>query len=222
MSLRILTLGNDASFGGWGTCLADQDGPIRVGHVKLGPPTKAAPMAMQRQGIHRLSAGRTRRLRAYLDGPMSHLLSDAVLMRLPTDPPVRVAVEIPPIKFKGGRASAYLGVARVAGPIEVWGARPHLAYPWAMEPEVWRFWWGIAKSGRGRDSAVLKADAIRVVERNFGREWLAPFKRTKKGGPMADVAESILIAVGCSRNQEHAPSEPEGWPAAPVQKWHAP
>ncbi len=220
--MRRLTIGNDASWAGWGHCLADQNGPLQVGHLALGPPNKRANKTKRNPNPQLLPTHRTARLDAYLRGPMSWLLSDAKLMRRPGDPPVRVAVEIPPLGFKKGQPSAYLQLGRIIGPIETWGCRPDLLYPWAMEPEAWRFWWGIAKSGRGRGSPEIKADAIAVVERNWGASWLAKFNRTKIGGPMADVAEAILIAVGCSKNPQHAPQGPQSWPETPEGTWFTP
>lgn len=222
---RVVVLAFDASWTGTGWCLGDQDGPILTGHLALGPaqrrPKKGAPM----RPTHR-----TARLREWLYGPMAWVLADAQLLRSPTDPLVRVAVEIPPIAFKGGKASAYVGVGRLVGAIELWGTRPTLSYPWVQEPGDWRAWWGIRPSGRRRDSEVLKAEAMHQVRTRWGARWLDGYRQggvrkrpgapagytgDRKAGPRGDVAEAILLAVGSARHADQAPGNPREWPAAP-------
>ena len=216
MDLRVITLGNDASWGGWGWCLADQHGPLQVGHVALGPPRRRARATRRNPDPQLRSTHRTARMGLYLDGPLAWALADGQVLRAPTDPLVRVVVEVPPLGFKKGKASAYVGVGRLVGAIENWGSRPALATPWVQEPGDWRAWWGIPPSRKGRGSAELKADAIELVTRRWGANWLEPFRRTTKGGPRGDVAEAILLAVGSSLHPDQAPASPEQWPEAPA------
>ena len=222
MTPQVLTIGNDASWGGWGTCLANQHGPLQVGHVTLGPPRRRASKTKANPKPPLLSTHRTARLRGYLDGPLAWLLADAQLLRAPIDPLVRVVVEVPPLGFKRGKASAYVGVGRLVGAIEAWGCRPSLAYPWVQEPGDWRQWWQIPPTRKGRGSAELKADAIDLVIKLWGGHWLQPYRRTAKGGPCGDVAEAILLAVGSSQHPHEAPATPEDWPAAPPGTWRHP
>lgn len=230
MDVRVITLGHDASWTGWGWCLADQHGPLQAGHLALGPPnrrhkTKANPNPPLLP-THRLA-----RARAYMHGPLEHVLAEGQLMRRPTDPRVRVVVERPPLKYSSGKASAYVGVARLVGMIEAWGCRPTLGYPWGIEPGPWRKWWGIGGSRKGRDSEHIKADAIEIVERLWGEKWLAPFPRAgrvkdskrRKAGVKGDVAEAILLSVGSSRHADEAPAAPRGdWPGAPPDRRYTP
>lgn len=228
---RVLTLGMDASWTGWGWCLADQHGPVQAGHVALGPPQRRPSATKGNPDPQLQSTHRTARLRAYLDGPLAWVLADGQLLRGPTDPLVRVVVEIPPVAFKAGKASAYVGVGRLVGAIELWGCRPSLAYPWVQEPGAWRSWWGIAPTRKGRDGEACKADAITQVAARWGRRWVDPFPlggsytpsgaprgvKLRKAGPRGDVAEAILLAVGSSRHPHEAPAGPrDSWPEAPT------
>lgn len=222
MDPRTLTLGMDASWGGWGWCLADQDGPLQVGHLALGPPRRRAKKTERNPDPPLLSTHRLQRFKLYLHRHLDMVLADAQLMRAPTDPLVRVVVEVPPLGYKAGQASAYVGVGRIVGAIELWGCRRSLATPWVQEPGDWRAWWNIAPSRRGRGSVEMKADAIDMVGRLYGARWLEGFRRTKKGGPCGDVAEAVLLSVGSSRYPGGAPETPEHWPAAPDGLRYAP
>lgn len=227
---RVVTLGFDASWTGTGWCLADQHGPIQCGHVGFGPPRKRARKSARNPNPPLLPTHRTAKLRAWLNGPMAWVLADAQLLRLPTDPLVRIAVEIPPVAFKAGKASAYIGVGRLVGAIELWATRPTLSYPWVQEPGDWRRWWSIAPSRRGRDSETLKSEAIHQVRARWGAEWLDGYRmggtyrrkgapvgcRSQKAGPRGDVAEAILLAVGSAQHADQAPGNPERWPEAPT------
>lgn len=213
---RTLVLGNDASWGGWGWCLADQHGPLQVGHLALGPPRRRASKTKANPYPKLLATHRLQRFKQYLHGPLALVLADAQLLRRPSDPLVRVVVEVPPLGFKSGKASAYVAVGRMVGAIEVWGCRPSLATPWVQEPGEWRGYWRIPPSGRGRGSAQLKADAITLATSLWGRKWLEPFNRTAKGGPRGDVAEAMLLTVRSCRDQTGAPETPTTWPGVPA------
>lgn len=217
--MQHLTLGQDASWTGWGICLANQDGPIRVGHLALGPPNRRPRRTQHNPDPQLQPTHRPQRLRAFLDGPLEHLLCEAQLLRGPGDPLVRVAIEVPPLGFRRGQPSAYVGVGRLVGALELWATRSYLLAPWVLEPGPWRAWWGIAPTRKGRGSAELKADAIRLVERTWGPAILQAYRRTAKGGPRGDVAEAILIAVGASRHPEQAPPSPLEWPDVPEAVW---
>ncbi len=220
MTATVIVVGMDAAWGGWGWCLADQDGPRQAGHVVMGPPSR------KKRSTHR-----TARLAAYLAGPIAHALADGGLARASASPRLRVAIELPPSQYATGRQSAALGLGRLVGALELWATRPSLAYPWMLEPTEWRAWWDIAPTRRGRNGDDLKREAIFQVPARFGSQWVDPFplgpKKKRKGaparmpktdtpGPRGDVAEAILIAVGAALYNDDAPAGPTSWPSAPA------
>jgi len=215
MEPRTLTLGMDASWTGWGWCLGDQHGPMQVGHLALGAPRRRDRATKRDPTPDLRSTHRLQRLHRYLHGPLAWVLADAQVLRAPTDPLVRVVIEVPPLGYKMGKASAYVGVGRLVGSIELWACRPSLATPWVQEPGEWRAHWRIPPSRKGRGSAELKADAIALVGKLYGDHWLAPFRATDAGGPRGDVAEAILLTVRASADPSDAPNTPEAWPDCP-------
>lgn len=222
---RVVVLAFDASWTGTGWCLADQHGPLRCGHLALGPARRRTSKSHPWRRTYREA-----KLREWLAGPMAHVLADAMLDRQPQDPLVRVAVEVPPVAFKGGQATAYVAVGRLVGALELWGTRSSLGVPWVQEPGDWRAWWGIAPTGRRRDGETLKAEAIHQVRARWGREWLEPYDEgpryrrkgapagcySRKAGPRGDVAEAILLGVGSAQHHDEAPAYPATWPSAPA------
>lgn len=219
--MRVLTLGCDASWGGWGLCGADQDGPLQTAHVALGPPRKRARPSKRNPNPEQVSTYRLQRLVQLLQGPVAYMLTDLELLRRPTDPPVRVVIEVPPVAFKGGKASAYVQVGRLVGSLELWACRRHTATPWVLEPGEWRPWWGIRPTCRGRGRDKLKAEAIWHVGRHWSPDWLEPYRDSgKTRGPRGDVAEAILQAVGAARHPGLAPATPADWPAPKAVQVH--
>ena len=222
---RVITLGHDASWSGWGSCLADQDGPLQVSHLAIGPAQKRAGKTKANLNPQMVFQHRMCKLTAYLDGPLEWMLRDGMLLRGPLDPLVRVAVEVPPVGFKAGQPTAYVAVGRIVGSIEKHCCRPTLSYPWIQPPGEWRKWWGISPTRKGRNGEDLKHEAIAIVENTWGSEWLDNYKlggqykrkghteRHRKAGAKGDVAEAILIAVGSSRNAGQAPPNPREWPS---------
>lgn len=208
-----LILGNDAAWGGWGWCLATSGGPVRVGHIKLGG--RSWPMAS---------------LAAYLRD-MEDVLVEGQILQGADPRPLRVVIEEPPICYSGGerrgvypeghpkagedipagnQAATGYGLGRIAGAIELWGCRPHLAYPWLIDPGAWRKWWKGRLRGKGR--AAKKQAAVALVRSEGWGRFLAPWPwKGDDGGAVADVAEAILLAVGAARNDQDAPAGPASW-----------
>lgn len=190
-----VVLANDASWSGWGWALADERGPIEVGHLKLS--SRAWPAAALQDELCR--------------GRVAHVLADAQLCRAPGDALVRVVVERPPPRYAGGSQGRAAAISLIVGALMYWGTRPdQLAYPWLLEPRTWRTWWNIG-TGRGWDRLTQKKAAIRQVE-------VGGWGRHLKGldgvdGPLGDVAESILLGVGAARRPMEAPRGPATWHA---------
>ena len=203
-----LVLGNDASWKGWGQCLANADGPLWADHVAIG----------------RGRAWRMMHLRLALD-----VLDN----RLDGLGPVRVVVEKPPMKMAGkagrNRGATLYGSGKIIGPIMCWGTRPGWPFPWEIDIKQefdrrtrrpkgdlgWRDFWNI---GKQPSREAYKIAAITVVERRGWGHLLEPYG-WRKGlglqallalgeGPCGDVAEAILIAVGCAMRPELAPKGP--------------
>lgn len=191
-------LGHDASWTGWGYCLANETKPIEVGHVaNLGN-----------------RSWRWSDLRRQL-GELDALLTEAELLSGAELP--RLAVEvIPPVySGHGNQAATGQGLGQLTGPILLWGTRPGiLAYPWELEPRDWRSWWKIAGRRNPKGRAGWKAWAVELVGILGWRHHLEPFPATGDDlGPRGDVAEAILIAVGAARHVAEAPRGPVRDPA---------
>lgn len=206
-----MILGNDAAWGGWGWCLASSGGPIRVGHVKLGG--RRWPMAA---------------LAAYLR-ELEDVLVEGEILRGADPSPLRVVIEEPPVCYSSGerrgvyppghpkagedipvgnQAATGYGLGRIAGAIELWGCRPHLGYPWLIDPGLWRKWWKL----RGKGRVAKKKAAVKLVEMSGYGHLLAPWPwRGDEGGARSDVAEAILLAWGAAKNDEDAPAGPASW-----------
>jgi len=201
-----LVHGNDLAWGGWGWCLATEQGPLSTGHVKLGG------LAWRWPGVAR-----------YLDGPISHELAEAEMMRRAHDSRVRIVIEEPPACYsgasrggaKGGKpkagnqAKTGYGLGTLAGAVALWSAqRPELAYPWFVEPTPWRAWWSLGGNGR-LQRKIAARDLVRAL--GWGR-FLDPFPwdpaPEAAGGAQGDVADAILLSVGAARHADLAPRGP--------------
>ena len=200
-----LTFGHDAAWSGWGWCLGDAEGPLVTGHVVL--------------------AGRAWRWPALqIELAARHRLVDG-LGRL------RVCVERAPSVYRaagrmnargrsgaGNQADIGYGLGQLSAPLLMWGTRAvEWDYPWEIEVKEWRAMWWKGPQTTGRVEA--KRRAIQLVG-TLGWESLLP-ERTVKNvseehsfGDRGDVAEAILLTVGCARNARLAPRGPqrqEGW-----------
>lgn len=181
----------DPSWGGCGYALCNEGGPLESGWIKLGTTWKWDTLA------------------AFLAGPLSHLVVDAVLATRLGEPMPRVAVEIPAMIHRGSSHTTVRGVALATGPFLAWGVQPErLAYPWALEPRPWRAWWRITVRGR----PAKKLAAVRIVQ---GLGWGAHLAHhptaSDDQGPRGDVAEAILIGVGAARHHADGPRGPAKW-----------
>lgn len=199
-----LILGNDAGWGGWGWCLATEEGPWAVGHQVLrGRSWRWSDFRQELAKLDDVIA------QAKLDQPVQ------------LGGPVRVVVEVAPVVYSGrGRASrgnqaaTGQGMGQIQGGILLWGTRPGvMLYPWEVEVSDWRAFWQI----KGwKDRAAYKAAAIWAV-RSLG--WGARLEPFADPGPKddhgarGDVAEAILLSVYAARNPGAAPVGPSRDPA---------
>jgi hypothetical protein len=215
-----VTLAFDAAWGGTGWCLATEQGPVAVGHVKLSG-----------------RAWRWPALLAWLDAVIAPELVDGELLRGDADPPIRLVIEEPPAVYSGAerwakakqghlpgakpppagnQAATCFGLGRLAGALELWWVKEHpeKGYPWLVEPREWRTWMKVGGTGR----IARKRAAVDTVKLSGWGHHLVPFPwdpdPDKAGGALGDVAEAILLAVGASRNASLAPVGPS-LPARP-------
>lgn len=181
-------IGIDAAWGGMGWCLATEQGPVAVGHVKLGD--------------------RKRRYRA-LHTYLLDAIEPQIRAGFALGNTVELVLEEPPTVYRGAsrgdgqagnQAATGFGMGRLVGAIEFWWSTAAvLGYPVTVTPTTWRRWWKLG--GRGREER--KQRAVEVVTANGWGDRLTPYPwRPKTGGPRGDVAESILIAVGAARRPD--------------------
>lgn len=199
-----LVLGMDAAWTGTGWCLASNHGPISAGHVALGARSWRWPALI-----------------AFLEGTILDQVADGQLLQAPSDPPIRLVIEMPPAvysgterwtkpgavkKAAGNQALTGYGLGTLSGALQLWWClQPGLGYPWLVQPMVWRKWMGVGGTGR----ALRKAAAIEGCKiRGWGKHLEGHRHNAKDGGPMGDVAESMLLAVGAARNILDAPAGP--------------
>lgn len=197
-------IGIDAAWGGMGLCLATQHGPVEVCHVAL--------------------KGRTYRYHALLewaDANVERMMQRAELRSDDGDPPCILAIEEAPMVYstksrgggKGNQAQICYSLGTLAGALSMYWIearrRAEVApvAPWLVPVGEWRSWWRIKGGGRGS----LKAAAITCVHQQGWERHLAGLVYDQEdGGPMGDVAEGILVAVGAAR---HADKVPEWGPS---------
>lgn len=216
-----VVLGMDAAWGGLGWCLATEQGPVSAGHVVL-----------------RGAAYRWPALLRWLDTTIRPEITDGELLRGPADAPLRLVIEEPPVVYSGAsrgprapaggdlldrmadaaqqargearaagnQSATCYGLGRLAGALEFWwAANPALAYPWLVDPAHWRKWWKLGGRGRveRKQAAVDLVTTLRWGRLLGDHKW-----NSASGGPRADVAEAILLAVGAARNASEAPAGP--------------
>lgn len=180
----MIALSLDAAWGSLGWAIVTKDGPLEAGH--------AAP-----SGTWRWS--RADRLLAELEGR-----AEAHALRL--DLPIRLVVERPPEHYAHGKRKndrvTLRALAELTGAATLrFAARPGWSYPWELEPESWRAWWGLQRARR--DAA--KAWSTRIAESH----WPGLRRPLIEHADHADdVAEAILLGVGACRHASEAPRGP--------------
>ncbi len=129
----------------------------------------------------------------------------------------RLAIERTPmhhggVRGKGDPRIIVRAVSELVGALTVSmtpaGPSGLLTYPWVVEPNEWRSWYGIRSGRRGN----LKAWACRTAAS------LAPEHRAKLM-KHDDVAEAVLIAAGASMRPMEGPAGPSRQTASVMRTW---
>lgn len=216
-------IANDAAWGGWGWCLATHDRPVACGWLALGGRTWRWD-ALERvlQGLEPVHAPGRVWPSSWAGCTWPDLLVEAVALTRPGEHLARVAVEQPPATYSGAsrgkgkragnQAATGYGMGLLVGNLLRAGHRAgELAYPWEVETTTWRPWWGV----HGRDREGFKAAAILQVRARAGTwgQVLEAFPDTGDDhGPLGDVGEAVLQAVGVARNTHLGPRGPASYP----------
>lgn len=183
MGLSDIVLALDPAWGGTGWALCNAERPIRYG--------RAVP-----SGHWRWSR-------------MDVLCSE---LRDLLDEPARMVIEIPPNKHQGVRGRAnrktLRGLSMCVGAL-IGALGPHCTgYPWELQPQEWRAWWGLQRGRRDR----LKAAAV-MMANGLG----ASLDANRDGSD--DVAEAVLLGVGAAQRLDLAPKGPTRATGAVLGEW---
>ena len=180
---NAVMLGMDAACGLTGWTIATAYGPLVIGHAS---PT---------------GTWRWDRARRFADEVCARTEEHAA--RLGVAP--RLVVERAPEhyrQFKQRRNDRVTvrALSELIGAVMLRCTAPGWAYPWSVEPDEWRPWWGLQNARR--DNA--KSFAVQLAAARFS--VFATVLRDAE--EREDIAESMLIAVGAAKHADKAPKGP--------------
>jgi hypothetical protein len=179
-----------------------------------------------RCGVRKLGTWFRSDLDAWLQDMREIVTSADLSMPAGAPPPLMVVERAPPVVrggFGGGKASAFQTRSTVRGLVEVEGAIaqagiwPGWAYPWEVEPDQWRGWYG----WRGK-RAALKIAAVELVKRNRpdlvadrsilpAEAWTPPADPARDPWPAADLCDAIALGEAAAAHRSEAPAGPGSW-----------